>query len=125
MLLPVLACMAAGALLVLATQRGLPPQFVTVQCPPGVVAGQPFQVQLPENGSLLERLGRRRAARLLTVVAPPGISEGQTFFVPLLARPVATAKDAGAAGGKGAVGAAAAGETNTIGRGTAGKAKAS
>eukprot|EP00966_Prymnesium_polylepis_P205531 4763032-Prymnesium_polylepis.1 len=80
--------MVAGALVALAVQGPSPPQFVIVECPVGVKAGDAFEVELSGGAGFL---GAR--ARRLTVMAPPGIAEGQTFFVPLVKRPIARAPE--------------------------------
>ena len=78
-----------GALLALAgTPRGA--QFIVVNVPPGVTAGQPFWIEYSDFSAMIP--GRRKR-RVMKVVAPQGIAPGGSFFVPLVAAPKITACD--------------------------------
>jgi len=72
-------CALAGAIAALACKPRTAPQFLVVECPPGVKAGQRFDVEVSEA-----RRFRAPRARVVTIQAPAGIVPGQSFFVPLV-----------------------------------------
>ena len=92
-----LLCFLVGALAARACAPRERAQFLSVECPENVSAGQRFKVQVSEKGFL----GRPRAL-YFTVQAPIGIEPGKSFVVPLVAPPVARAIAGAVAGGSAA-----------------------